>query len=1200
LKKFLLLILITLIGYSPAVFAGFWESLGSCFIDPCNCLLDPKERTEYHQGIPIRTVNKNYVCPPWNKEGGRHDNTCLVLKHYPNTPTGVYENLCAEATPESTYFNPKIRVRGQQCNTFACWTTENTLDWGGDCITLAGGYGAFPLHRMCARIALPKDEAKDFAQDPGYTNGKHLDTQGSTIDDDVIIGRDGNPIIFEAPKLCLYRDPSFVSVSTGLSFDLMDLDPFHQPMHKTDKIHPIVEVLLFFLSISVESSSSLSDLVSSTYASQNNLEDGMVTEASATREIIIFIGEVIKWVGGAIKGLLEEVGQLNREVDSTIYGCVNLPLGPFPPPFCEQVSPFFQVAEVQNICPTGSDGNALQSVENNECHVSTVKNNYIRNSVRVGYESLAPLCRAGEDPMVTDKCVNIENLGAFSSSIGMHTATARRDLIKHCDAAVSGAPCIRTSRSHSCSVTNNGCQDGFRVVYGRNLGGVLSPSAYFRDDIPDCPSSSSATCQEIWGVNLGEFQDISLTFPTEELAYDIAPLTDIFTLVDKSDRTADFTASIVRISGFDPVYDFRQEPKQICVFEGDFVVGCKNRISNIKPSVYECGSAPNSTITCSSDYFAPKFIVSYNVGSDSTSALIEPESVYNTTGLNSVINLAGDGFESFVSDNTFTVKPFSGANSPNPSSLFGKYQDDILPVVGTTINQDAVYLSGLEYITGKYHLGGEYACLSSNDLTKCPDNPSMCVLSRLLNKDTVLCSTFFAKAMDHNGLSLCSATQTVDCNVLDSMPAISGGSIAIRSCAGGIKCYDGTEELCQTSYAPSDRVDPLASLGNVLEDDQYYDTEVPGAYPSSPSSSAVNYDRNLYGVRDKTSIELGLCVAVPQGVCPAETESNEDTGFANWPAVNLGEISTGTCQADKIPVGPSGVFVRQCVANPDTKSFNLEPIYRIQRDASGAPNKIYPTNIKCVTPTCSGESANNADTGFASWPAALLNENSQGICHPGKSPAVSASALVRQCVLDPATNTYILEPVFEMVVDGSGAANKVYSTSVKCLTSFCPAETENNADTGFATWPSVGLDADSVGTCHSGKIPVATAGDLVRKCVRNPVTNLFNLEPISDLPPTVKCVTPSCPAENFYDESTGFASWPSVNVGENSQGTCRPGLIPARASIFLATPNIDLVRKCEFNPATNSYKLEPVNESGINLFTVWFNLHRPIVKCLGF
>ena len=176
-----------------------------------------------------------------------------------------------------------------------------------------------------------------------------------------------------------------------------------------------------------------------------------------------------------IKGFLEEIGQINRAVDDKKYGCVNLPMGPYPPPFCEQVAPFFQVAEVQDICVTGSDGAPVTSVANSECHVSTLQNNYIRNSVRVGYETLVPLCKNGENPLSTDKCVNIENIGAFASSQGMHTSTARRDIIKHCDSAASGAPCVQSMIPHSCSVSSNGCQDGFRIVYGHNLGGIVTP-----------------------------------------------------------------------------------------------------------------------------------------------------------------------------------------------------------------------------------------------------------------------------------------------------------------------------------------------------------------------------------------------------------------------------------------------------------------------------------------------------------------------------------------------------------------------------------------------------------------------------------------------------------------------------------------------------------------------------------------------------
>ena len=75
----------------------------------------------------------------------------------------------------------------QQCNFLACWTTDNTLSWDGQCVTLASGYGVFPgLHRMCARVAIPADYKENFSQDPGYTVKKHLNFEGMEVSDEII------------------------------------------------------------------------------------------------------------------------------------------------------------------------------------------------------------------------------------------------------------------------------------------------------------------------------------------------------------------------------------------------------------------------------------------------------------------------------------------------------------------------------------------------------------------------------------------------------------------------------------------------------------------------------------------------------------------------------------------------------------------------------------------------------------------------------------------------------------------------------------------------------------------------------------------------------------------------------------------------------------------------------------------------------
>jgi hypothetical protein len=1151
LKKVIILTLLTLLITTQNAMAGFWEDVAQCFTDPCNCGLNPKDRYEYHNGSLIRQVKKDYVCPPWNKDGGRDNDTCLLLKHYPYTPTGVYENLCAEEAPDSTYFNPKIRVRGQQCNVFACWTTDNTLNWNGDCVTLASGYGAFPLHRMCARIALPKDDAKNFAEDPGYTKGVHLNSRGLTIADDLIIGNDGTPIAHEFPKLCLYRDPSFLSVGQSVDADFMDLDPNRQPMQKTSKVHPVVEIIVFFLSISTETGSSISEMISQLFNLLNGDSQGETTFNSIMRDLFSFIGDIISWVGGAMQGFLQEVGQINRVVDNTSYGCVNIPMGPYPPPFCKQAAPIFQVAEVQNICVNGNNGFPVSSVANAECHVSTIQNNYIRNSIRVGYEDLLPLCKNGENPNTTDKCVRIDNLGAFSSATGLHTATARRDIIKHCSNAVAGAPCVESMISHSCSVSAHGCGDGFRVVYGQNLGGVVTPVPYYRDDIPDCPSSGSAMCQEIWGINIGEFADISVTFPKEQESFDILPVSHNFSLVDKNDRTASFSASIVRVANFDPVFDFTQSPKQICVFEGEFVVGCLDRASIFRPKIYECANSPNPNISCISSYFAPEFIVSYESGNDSTTAVIEPESVYNPGGINNKINLAGDSFESFVTDDSFAVKPFSGPNSPNPSSLYGKYQDNIALISGQTINEDAVYMEGLEYINGKYHLGGKYACLSTTDIVKCPQNPKMCVLAKLLNSDLVACSTFFSKSIDHGGISLCRADQTATCTVIDLLPRKMGGTVPIRSCPGNIKCYDGTKELCQISQVTSDRINPLPSLGTTLSDNQYYDTVTAGPYPNSPLGNAANYDQETQGIRDKTPLELGLCVSVPQGVCPSENTPNIDTGYATWPSGELEQNVIGTCAIHRTPKNSQSDLVRKCIANSDTQSFNLEPIYRIKRDPpANAPYKTYPTNIECVPIKCPGETNPTVDTGYATWPGADYGNYSSGTCAFGRVPSTSASDLMRRCIQDPVTKEYKLEPV---------------PGNVKCI-AVCAAETIANANTGYATWTSVELGEFSVGTCASGRVPAKTSSDLSRECIFDSLTNQYKLEPISG---DARCIG-NCPAVTTASASTGYATWSAAKEGENSSGTCMSGTAPKNSAS-------ELVRNCKFDATTNDYKLESIS-----------------------
>lgn len=945
--------------------------------------------------------------PPWNREGGREqDNICLLKKEIPGDLSLYYSNICAEESPETTYFSPKIRVRGQQCNAVACWTSDDTLKGDGECTTLIGSY-VFPRHRICARIAVPGNAAKSLEPDPGYTKGKHLNFEGATKDDELITLSDRSTIVPERPKLCIYYDPAFYNVGdtwgeTG--WDLMDMSDYSQPFHKTTKTHWIMEYVITAMKTITDISATPAQLLSIIFDALDD-DTKLFTEADVLSWIFKGVANIVQFIGGAIVWALERYGQINRIVGDEEYGCVNLPLGPFPPPYCESVKTIFQPAIVQNICYVGKNGFPVKSTESSPCVVSTVRNNYIHNSIRVGYNHLVPLCPRGVDAATTDKCVTIKNLENVPSASMLHISTARRDIIKPCSGADDKAVCVYGRYNLS------NAQEGFRIVYGTKIGTKTTPNAYFSDELDNCSDSKSAMCQDIWGVNTGEFTDVSLQFDKIEDGYSVSPISSTFRLKDNNGSTRQFSASIIKKipSGGDASSDpiriryTNQTPWQICVFENSELVGCENRAPKPRLSVYECGDKALFDIKCTSSYFEPKFIVAYNayykaaldkdsaaddieyyklltdetrVEKDTTAALVEPASIYSTQNANNVINLAGDEFEAFVTNDSFAVKPFSGKNAPNPSTILGKYQDDIMPIdssknstdsslkyLDDQENTNAVYLSGLEYINGKYRVGGKYLCLNAAVAEQCPQDPTACILTKLLNADIVSCKIFNAKQIKYSGFGRCSDIKATDkeCSVVDSLAAQSGNPIDIKLCRITKKsdlcqdrpsadcktqtqeyCYEYATELCKVSSDDSDRIEPSASFGVELANNQYYNTTVSSQYSNAPSAPGVNYDMEKASIRNKTAFERSLCIALPQDSCAEQNDYSEENGFAYWPSASVGEEAHGTCKEGWEPVKP---LIRVCIPSFKNKSFIFEPLYRV-KDNDGQQKRIY-TDIKC-------------------------------------------------------------------------------------------------------------------------------------------------------------------------------------------------------------------------------------------------------------
>lgn len=917
LKRYLVLLIISIIPFSAQ--GGFWSDIANCLSDPCNC--GGGDQVEQWDGRELNWGPENNLCPPWNKGGGRDSHMCIDNEGYPDVFIPWYLKHCAEETPESNYFAPKIRIRNQTCNSFACWTLDETLNWDGECVVWPTPWG-LPLLRICARVAVPQDNVRGLPADPGYTFRQHLNFEGAVKPDEPYVGVDKQPVYIDGPKLCAYRDPSAIDIISvsGINIDIMDWNPTHQSIHKSQGLHPVARVILMFLNFVTQTGQSLNQMIAMLLDQLGGL---IIPGFDVFRPIIEAFGKLFELFASVIEAIIREFGQFNRVVDDYNFGCVNIPLGPMPPPFCPTLAGLVPGVSTQEVCRTQSDGTAAPSNKDVPCVVSKLRNNSIKNTIRITYDDFVPLCRNGEDPTKTNKCVTLSNLGAFSSASAMHTATARRDAIKPCSSAPSGAPCVNTMIPFQCDISSNGCEDGFRVVYGLKVGTKLIPSGYFYEffdgkntqSMPDCSGSQNINCQEIWGINKGQFVDVSLEFPQVQAAGDLSPLTQDVSLKDSNGTNRSFKASLLRVPA--QVGDIKQTNKQICVFENNTeLVSCQNRATPLKPRVYDCSSGL-SGLSCNNDYFTPAFIASLDDGVDFTRAVVQPLTVQDPSSTSYKANLAAYDFVSFVTDQNFLTKPFSGPHSPNPASIYGYYVSNNAnynPIVDPNLvpydsngntNTNVSYVRGLEYINDKYIQGGYYACLRTDTIDKCPINPKLCVLTTLQNNQYVDCTVFSAKASTYTGLRLCRPSDS-NCINKDTLPGKNGNpNLNIKKCDNNVYCYDGSQEICILTTNPAHRNTPDASLGATLQDSQYYDIN---------GTPGVQYDKSLYALRDKTPVEMGMCVSLAQYVCVSP----------NWGSASIGEMMPNTlaCPPGQIRAGGNYAY---CASNAANRSYGIVP-----------------------------------------------------------------------------------------------------------------------------------------------------------------------------------------------------------------------------------------------------------------------------------
>lgn len=828
--------------------------------------------------------------------------------------------------------------------------------------------------RLCARVALPAEPAVGSPADHGYTYGWHLDHEGAPTQDPIYVGDDGQPIYYARPKVCAYWDPSFydalanyaaflfggglaaavgiMSAATavadpvtvqvfkdsvgdnsaadvGMSLvnmlqanlqpDLWDLNPIHQAIHyHQGGVFFVFQLLIQLIRMGVGMGNMMESLVDS-------LPDGLKYTIMVISSLYWII-RAFTIIGPEVMiPVLEYLGQFNNVVAQAL-GCTLISLGPYPPPYCQDIILPPPRPSLTSICRTTNAG--IESSNGiNRCVNSNLVNNAIRNSVRVGFRDLRMVCPQGVEP--NDSCVRIYPFNA-AAVYNASVAAGKPGIVNVCNGANSNLPCVESpTLLERCGADPAWCNKGIRLIFGARAGSndPIALRDNYDSTLPACPSANGP-CQLAWGVNIGNWEDYSLVFPSMENGHNTAPLSsDVYSMIDPNGVDFSFKLMIPRTNTTIDNVEVDSSSIYLVNDTATQVYESVTRAAVPKPTVYDCNS---QGVNCVSDHLRPGIVAKIEVGADSTKGALSTDTHLSPrpvgTLANHRLNLAGTDFTTFVTDSNYRQSPFDDANSPYPSTRLGDYTGYVGALEyyenGVLTPANAIYAGGLEYYQNKYVMGGEQICLTGFPFPDCLTSQTRenCVLVNLQNDDQVRCTDFvnlvFAR---YNGIGICTAAQGSQYNTIETVqvPKPISGNLAVTvkgASANGPYCYDwngrvnlGT--LCNITQIPAERVTPGPVFGAVLPSSEFYNYN-----PQSPPNS------NSLGVRNKNAVEQGMCVDVPEMTCASTSGNN-----ANWTITDLGDRATGTCGVGYVPKGPNALL-RYCTLDRSTNSAIWETL----------------------------------------------------------------------------------------------------------------------------------------------------------------------------------------------------------------------------------------------------------------------------------
>ena len=1118
-------------------------------------------------------------------------------------------------------------------------------------------YG-LPLIRLCARMAVPADPINDKSADDGYVVDQHLDFEGYLVDDNPLSngGYDENGVArskpnpdLQVPKICMYWDPSLldtlmswgliaqyglimIPVIVGLSQipgldvdaenvlngllnpDLMDYNPVQESNHRSSGLNPVFQMIIDLMQSQADIETAFANMI-------DKLPDYIKYSMYWLIQMEWLLKASVWIIENVSIEVVKFIGTLNRVVVAS-FGCVTVPLGPFPPPYCNPLPKNISIPSVFPICTTTvlNDGTPMlqDSTTQDPCKVGNIactapipfgpcmnpsekgeRNNAIHNLIRVGFTDNKPLCKAPAST-VDGKCVNIN--GALNAS-ALHANNNNSGIIKLCTqipAKAGETPCVEsTYLLNQC--TSNGatrpwfCDNGLRVLY--SIGSADSSTEYYDESLPDCPTANRH-CQTTWGVNIGSFADISVAFPQRDDKEDPKWSASVI-LPDSNKNQHTFQAAITRTestvgaSAMTP-----QEPDQICVYEknveGNYIsVGCNSRAVAPKPKVRDCAVGG----WCTSSFRDPRMIIKLEVpGGNDNSDFTE-----GYIGTSTSVNLAGYNYESYATDKTFVKKPFSGSKAIlNGSSIYGNYLNDIAPYsVRGDVNSNAVYLDGVEYLNGLYQVGAQYLCLTGHKSDDCASGQTRqnCVLATLLNSDVISCYAFKGIIAKYSSIDVCNPNNTnLTCNYnapKESYDGKNNNKVNIIPCVSNTSglttyCYDyGAQNgpLCAVSEGGVGRIVPNTNsdvLPNGLRPNIDYYNYTPGVASASNTRTFSNVQANatiVQTVIQKTKEVFASAIAFQysRDICtPASTPfyTNDMIKACTDARTTSAKLSAICTQTQALVTNKASTLYLQlsnvCTAaqtnmnNILKDQYNTQLLSQMQSDSAAATTEI--SNLMSVIKN------------FSNIPTLVTNivkaeetiyKSADNSTYPTPLSKINAICTQTQSfITDRLTSPMIYDALSSACTTAKGTASQAGLDALHKIISGDPL---NNAIVGFAQY---NIANDGGRTLSANNIAKQTvpgdyiAPDFETMIVRNR-TDLENGLCVS-VPP------PSCTAISPANIGTGYATWSKVNMGQKSIGTCMAGTFPKSPT--------SLERHCLFNKANNTASLEPITPAmGCNL-----------------